>query len=104
MKNCRKATCSAMWIFLGAIAVVALLGADSDLRHLRRQTAVDGTGYSDVYAADLALIIILTKTISCLSQKRSLPFRMIAIVAVYGIAWDGRNHVRAHMSKFRRTW
>lgn len=65
-----------MWIFLGAIAVVALLGADSDLR-----PSFGGKPLSMVLVIQMfmlltgALIIILTKTNPRLSQKRSLPFR-----------------------------
>ncbi len=66
-----------MWIFLGAIAVVALLGADSDLR-----PSFGGKPLSMVLVIQMfmlltgALIIILTKTNpASISKKRSLPFR-----------------------------
>ncbi|WP_420056271.1 hypothetical protein [Escherichia coli] len=47
-----KSNWLAMWIFLGAIAVVALLGADSDLRPSLVANRCRWTGYSDVYAAN----------------------------------------------------
>ncbi len=65
-----------MWIFLGAIAVVALLGADSDLR-----PSFGGKPLSMVLVIQMfmlltgALIIILTKTNPASISKRSFPFR-----------------------------
>lgn len=59
-----------MWIFLGAIAVVALLGADSDLR-----PSFGGKPLSMVLVIQMfmlltgALIIILTNQSLRLSQK-----------------------------------
>ncbi len=59
-----------MWIFPAAIAVVALPGADSDLRpNLRRQTVVDGAGRPDVYVATGALHYHPDQTNLRLSQK-----------------------------------
>ncbi len=55
--------------------------------NLRRQTVVVRWCWSDVYAADRALIIV-TKTNPASISKRSFRSGMIAIVAVYGIALD----------------
>lgn len=74
-KNCRKAT-GWQWIFLRAIAVVALLGADSDLR-----PSFGGKPLSMVLVIQMfmlltgALIIILTKTnpASISKTKSSVP-------------------------------
>ncbi|MDL5554998.1 anaerobic C4-dicarboxylate transporter DcuB, partial [Klebsiella pneumoniae] len=62
-KKLPKSNWLAMWMFLGAIAVVALLGADSDLR-----PSFGGKPLSMVLVIQMfmlltgALIIILTKT------------------------------------------
>ena len=79
----------AMWIFLASIAVVALLGAFSELR-----PAFDGKPLSMVLVIQMfmllsgALIIIITKTNpASISKNEVFRSGMIAIVAVYGIAW-----------------
>lgn len=79
----------AMWIFLGAIAVVATLGAFEALR-----PAVNGKPLSMILTIQMfmllagALIIIFTKTDAAAIGKNEV-FRagMIAVIAVFGIAW-----------------
>ena len=80
---------AAMWIFLGAIVVVAILGAVTSLRPL-----VGGKPLSMVLTIQMfmllagALIIIFTKTNPGEIGKNEV-FRagMIAVVAVFGVAW-----------------
>jgi len=80
---------TAMWIFLGAIVVVAILGAVTSLRPL-----VGGKPMSMVLTIQMfmllagALIIIFTKTNPGEIGKNEV-FRagMIAVVAVFGVAW-----------------
>jgi anaerobic C4-dicarboxylate transporter DcuB len=80
---------AAMWIFVGAIAVVALLGAVEPLRPL-----VSGKPLSMVLTIQMfmlmagALIIVFTETNPTLIAKNEV-FRsgMIAVVAVFGVAW-----------------
>ncbi len=70
--------------------------------NLRRQTVVDGAGHSDVYAADRALIIILTKTNPASISKTVFSFQYDYVVAVYGIALRmAGNHVQRICRKFR---
>ncbi len=79
----------AMWIFVGAIVIVALLGAFEALR-----PKVGGKPLSMVLAIQMfmlmagALIIIFTKTKAAAVGKNEV-FRagMIAVVAVFGVAW-----------------
>ena len=79
---------TAMWIFLGAIAVVAFLGAYPSLR-----PAFDGKPLSMVLTIQMfmllagALMIMFTKTDPATIGKTEV-FRagMIAVVAVFGIA------------------
>ena len=80
---------TAMWIFVGAIAVVALLGVFESVRPL-----VGGKPLSMVLAIQMfmllagALIILFTKTNPASIAKNEV-FRagMIAVVAVFGVAW-----------------
>ena len=95
----------AMWIFLASIAVVALLGAFSELRPL-----INGKPLSMVLAIQMfmllagALIIIICKTNPAQISKNEV-FRsgMIAIVAVYGIAWMAETMFGAHMEEIQGT-
>ena len=100
-KKLPKSNWLAMWIFLGAIAVVALLGADSDLR-----PSFGGKPLSMVLVIQMfmlltgALIIILTKTNpASISKNEVFRSGMIAIVAVYGIAWMAETMFGAHMTE-----
>lgn len=84
-----KSQWTAMWIFVGAIAVVALLGAVESIRPL-----VGGKPLSVVLTIQMfmlmagALIIVFTKTDPAAIGKNEV-FRagMIAVVAVFGVAW-----------------
>lgn len=69
---------------------------------LRWQTAVDGTGYSDVYAAYRGADYYPDQNQSRVYLKNEV-FRsgMIAIVAVYGIAWMAETMFGAHMSEIQ---
>jgi len=79
----------AMWIFLGAIVVVATLGAFEPLRPL-----VNGKPLSMILTIQMfmllagALIIVFTRTDPAAIGKNEV-FRagMIAVIAVFGIAW-----------------
>jgi anaerobic C4-dicarboxylate transporter DcuB len=80
---------TAMWIFIGAIAVVAALGAVESLRPL-----VGGKPMSMVLTIQMfmlmagALMVVFTKT-NPAEIGKSEVFRagMIAVVAVFGVAW-----------------
>jgi anaerobic C4-dicarboxylate transporter DcuB len=80
---------TAMWIFIGAIAVVALLGA---IESIRPQVA--GKPMSMVLAIQMfmlmagALIVIFTKVDpSRIGKSEVFRAGMIAVVAVFGVAW-----------------
>ncbi len=92
-----------MWIFLASIAVVALLGAFSELR-----PAFDGKPLSMVLVIQMfmllsgALIIIITKTNpASISKNEVFRSGIIAIVAVYGIAWMAETMFGAHMTEIK---
>jgi anaerobic C4-dicarboxylate transporter DcuB len=79
----------AMWIFLGAIIVVALLGA---FEHAR--PVVNGKPLSMVLTIQMfmllagALIIVFTRTDpSSIAKNEVFRAGMVAVIAVFGIAW-----------------
>jgi anaerobic C4-dicarboxylate transporter DcuB len=88
-KTLSKDQWTAMWIFVGAIVVVAVLGAFESLR-----PQVGGKPLSMVLAIQMfmlmagALIIAFTRTNPTAIAKNEV-FRagMIAVVAVFGVAW-----------------
>jgi len=93
----------AMWIFLSSIAVVALLGAFQELR-----PEFDGKPLSMVLVIQIfmlfsgALIIIFTDTKAAdISKNEVFRSGMIAIVAVYGIAWMAETMFGAHMDQIK---
>jgi len=93
----------AMWIFIGSIVVVAIMGAFPVLRPL-----VGGKPLSMVLSIQMfmllagALIIMLTKTDPTTIGKTEV-FRagMIAVVAVFGIAWMADTVFDAHLEELK---
>jgi anaerobic C4-dicarboxylate transporter DcuB len=80
---------TAMWIFIGAIAVVALLGAIESIR-----PQVGGKPISMVLTIQMfmlmagALIVVFTKVDpSRIGKSEVFRAGMIAVVAVFGVAW-----------------
>ena len=94
---------TAMFLFVGAIAVVALLGAFQGLRPL-----IDGKPMNMVLTIQMfmllagALIVIITKTDAAAIGKSEV-FRagMIAVVAVFGIAWMADTMFDAHVPQLK---
>lgn len=95
----------AMWIFLSAIAVVALMGAFPSLRPV-----FGGKNLSMVLCIQIfmlfagAVILVFTKTNPGNISKNDV-FRsgMVALVAVYGIAWMAETMFGAHMEAIKST-
>jgi anaerobic C4-dicarboxylate transporter DcuB len=94
---------TAMWIFVAAIAVVAVLGAVEPLRPL-----VGGKPLSMVLTIQMfmlmagALIILFTKTNPTAIGKNEV-FRagMIAVVAVFGVAWMADTVFEANLPEIK---
>lgn len=104
-KKLPKINWVAMWIFLASIVVVALLGAFSEFRPL-----INGKPLSMVLVIQMfmllagALIIIICKTNpGQISKNEVFRSGMIAIVAVYGIAWMAETMFGAHMDEIKGT-
>ena len=94
---------AAMWIFIASIAVVAVLGAVESLRPL-----VGGKPMSMILTIQMfmllagALMIAFTKTDPSTIGKTDV-FRagMIAVVAVFGIAWMADTVFEAHLPELK---
>jgi anaerobic C4-dicarboxylate transporter DcuB len=94
---------TAMWIFIGAIAVVAIMGAYPGLRPL-----IGGKPLNMVLNIQMfmllagALIIVFTKT-DPTSIGKTEVFRagMIAVVAVFGIAWMADTVFESHLPELK---
>ncbi len=94
---------TAMWIFIGAIVLVAILGAFQSLRPL-----VGGKPLNMVLTIQMfmllagALIILFTKTDPNQIGKTEV-FRagMVAVVAVFGIAWMADTVFEAHLPELK---
>ena len=93
----------AMWIFLGVIAVVAILGAYSELRPVFDKRPVSMVLVIQMFMLLAgALIIIFTKTnIGSISKNEVFRSGMIALVAVYGIAWMAETMFGAHLADIK---
>lgn len=96
---------TAMWIFLGSIAVVAFLGAAESLRPL-----VSGKPLSMVLTIQMfmllagALMILFTKTDpSAIGKTEVFRAGMIAVVAVFGIAWMADTVFEANLPALKAT-
>jgi anaerobic C4-dicarboxylate transporter DcuB len=96
---------TAMWIFIGSIVVVAILGAFQSLRPL-----VGGKPLSMVLTIQMfmllagALMILFTKTDpSTIGKTEVFRAGMIAVVAVFGIAWMADTVFEAHLPVLKAT-
>lgn len=80
---------TAMWIFVGAIAVVAMLGAFESLRPLVANKPISMVLVIQMFMLMAgALIVIFTKTNpSEIGKNEVFRAGMIAVVAVFGVAW-----------------
>jgi anaerobic C4-dicarboxylate transporter DcuB len=94
---------TAMWIFVGAIAVVALLGAYEGLR-----PKFDGKPMSMTLTIQMfmlltgSLIILATKTDpNAIGKSEVFRAGMIAVVAVFGIAWMADTMFEAHLESIK---
>lgn len=96
---------TAMWIFIGAIVVVAFLGAFQSLRPL-----IGGKPLNMVLTIQMfmllagALIIVFTKTDpSTIGKTEVFRAGMVAVVAVFGIAWMADTVFEANLPALKAT-
>ena len=96
---------TAMWIFIGSIVLGAILGAFQSLRPL-----VGGKPLSMVLTIQMfmllagALMILFTKTDpSTIGKTEVFRAGMIAVVAVFGIAWMADTVFEANLPQLKAT-
>jgi len=94
---------TAMWIFVGSIVVVAILGAFTSLRPL-----ISGKPLSMVLTIQMfmllagALMIVFTRTDpSSIGKTEVFRAGMVAVVAVFGIAWMADTVFEAHLPELK---
>lgn len=106
-----RSSWNAMWIFLGAIVVVAFLGYFNELRP-SWENAKTGKmmtlGMTQVIQIFMLLagcmILIFTKTdASKIAKNEIFKSGMIALVAVYGISWMAETMFGAHLGMLKST-
>lgn len=93
-----------MFIFLSAIIIVAMLGAIPALRPVVGKETLNMVLTIQLFMLLAgAVIIIFTKTrVNDISKNEIFRSGMIAIVAVYGIAWMADTMFQAHLSELRK--
>ncbi|MDR2695821.1 MAG: anaerobic C4-dicarboxylate transporter [Deltaproteobacteria bacterium] len=93
----------AMWIFLGVIAVVAFLGAYPELRPVFNKKPISMVLCIQMFMLLAgALILIFTKTnANSISKNEVFRSGMIALAAVYGIAWMAETMFGAHVGDLK---
>jgi len=96
---------ASMWIFLGAIAVVAILGAMPELRPL-----VNGKALSMVLVIQMFMllaggIIYIVGGVKAKDVSNNEVFKsgMVALVAVFGVAWMTKTMFGAHLGEIKET-
>ena len=93
---------AAMWIFLGAIAIVATLGAFEDLRptfEIGGKTSKLGMVHTIqmfMLMAGSAIIIFTKADATKISKNEIFRSGMIALVAVFGISWMADSMFAVH--------
>jgi anaerobic C4-dicarboxylate transporter DcuB len=94
---------NAMWIFIGAIAIVALLGAFPELRPIMK-----GKPLSMVYVIQMfmltagAVIFIVAKVKpAAIASNEVFKSGMVALIAVYGVAWMTKTMFGAHIGDIK---
>ncbi len=102
---------NAMWIFLCAIVIVAILGYFNELRPAWENTKtgkITTLGMTQVIQIFMLLagciILLFTKTdASKIAKNEIFKSGMIALVAVYGISWMAETMFGAHLGMLKGT-
>ena len=95
----------AMWIFLGAIALVALLGACKGLRPLVNGKPLGMVSVIQIFMllAGSFLLIFTKVDASKIGKNEIFRSGMIAMVAVFGISWMANTMFGAHMTMLKSS-
>lgn len=96
---------TAMWIFLGVVAVVALLGAFSELRPMVGKKHLSMTLVIQMFMLACGAIIVFATKTPPKSIGSTAVFRsgMVAVVCVFGVAWMSDTIFKAHLNELKEV-
>jgi len=96
---------ASMWIFLGAIAVVAILGAMPELRPLIKGKPLSMVLVIQMFMLLAGAIIYMVGGVKAKDVSGNAVFKsgMVAIVAVFGVAWMTKTMFGAHLGDIKET-
>ncbi|WP_331774921.1 anaerobic C4-dicarboxylate transporter [Sulfurospirillum sp. 1612] len=96
---------ASMWLFLGAIAVVALLGAIPELRPIVKGKPLSMVLVIQMFMLFAGAIIYIVGGVKAKAVANNEVFKsgMVALVAVFGIAWMTKTMFGAHIGEVKST-
>lgn len=96
---------ASMWIFLGAIAIVAILGASPELRPLINGKALSMVLVIQMFMLCAGALIYVVGGVKAKEVSGNEVFKsgMVAIVAVFGVAWMTKTMFGAHLGEIKET-
>ncbi|MCD8340155.1 MAG: anaerobic C4-dicarboxylate transporter [Burkholderiales bacterium] len=102
-KKLPKKQWTALWIFLGAIAIVAILGAFSGLRPLVKGKPLSLTLTIQMFMLAGAAVIVMATNTPPKAIGSSSVFRagMVAVVSVFGVAWMSDSVFTFHLDELK---
>ncbi len=96
---------NAMWVFLGAIAIVAILGAFPSLRPIINGKALSMVFVIQMFMLSAGAIIFLIAKVKPAQIASNEVFKsgMVALIAVYGVAWMTKTMFGAHIGEIKEV-
>lgn len=96
---------TAMWIFLGVVGVVAILGAFSELRPMVGKKPLSMTLVIQMFMLACGAIICFCTKTAPKSVGGTAVFRsgMVAVVCVFGVAWMSDTIFKAHLNELKEV-
>ena len=104
-KKFAKSQWAALWIFLGAVAVVAVFGANKGLRPVFGGKAMSMTDLIQMMMLCAGALMVIFCNTRAADVGKSSVFRAgtIAIAAVYGVAWMSDSLFQAHLPALKAS-
>lgn len=92
-----------LYIFLGTVAIIALLGMFPDLRPVVGKKALSMTLAIQMFmlAAGALMVMFCKVKASAIAKTNVFNAGMVAIVAVYGVAWMAETMFSAHLANLK---
>ncbi len=94
-----------LWIFLGAVAIVALLGAVKELRPVVGKGRLSMNLAIQMFMLAAAAVIVICTKIPPKSVGATSVFRsgMVAVVSVFGVAWMSDSVFTYHINELKEV-